>query len=159
MSRSVLRILRATPVSSETLRKYLRYSVAFMSTSTRPNSELFQTGQIQTSTNQTQTNLVKLFRAIDAITILANRSSLESPIFIKPDLSPTERATESILLRERWLLFQNGHSRKSIKLNSQHGCVNNQLYGKVINSQFQCSTQSILQALAFLFHNQWSHNL
>ena len=86
--------------------------------------------------------LVKLHRAA---TILANRSSLAPPIFIKPDLSPTERDIESILLKERWSLIQNGHSRKSIKLNSQCSCIylNNQLYGKVINSQFQRSTQTI----------------
>ena len=49
------------------------------------------------------------------------------------------------LLKERWSLIQNGHSRKSIKLNSQRSCIylNNQLYGKVINSQFQRSTQTI----------------
>jgi len=88
--------------------------------------------------------LVKLHRAIDAATILANQSSLKSPLFITPDLSPAERAIESILLKERWSPIQDGYSRKLIELNSQRSCiyVNNQLYGKVINSQLQRSTQS-----------------
>ena len=112
-----------------------------------PNQILdcFRLGKFKSQQTRPRPILVKLHRAIDAATILANRSSLASPIFIKPDLSPTERAIESILLKERWSLIQNSHSRKSIKLNSQRSCIylNNQLYGKVINSQFQRSTQTI----------------
>ena len=112
-----------------------------------PNQILdcFRLGKFKSQQTRPRPILVKLHHAIDAATILANRSSLAPPIFIKPDLSPTERAIESILLKERWSLIQNGHSRKSIKLNSQRSCIylNNQLYGKVINSQFQRSTQTI----------------
>jgi len=106
--------------------------------------DCFRLGKFKPQQSRPRPILVKLLRAIDAATILANRSSLASPILIKPDLSPAERAVESILLKERWSLIQNGHPRKSIKLNSQRGCIylNNQLYGKVINSQFQRSNYS-----------------
>ena len=113
-----------------------------------PNQILdcFRLGKFKPQQTRPRPILVKLHRAIDAVTIFANRSALKPPIFIKSDLSPAERATESILLKERWSLIQKGHSRKSIKLNSQRGCLflNNQLYGKVINSQFQHSVQSVV---------------
>ena len=44
--------------------------------------------------------LVKLQRAIDILSILANRTVLKSPVFIRPDLSPSEQKVESILLKE-----------------------------------------------------------
>ena len=47
--------------------------------------------------------LVKLQRAIDASSILANRGLLSSPIFIKSDMSPAELEIESILLKENGL--------------------------------------------------------
>jgi len=39
--------------------------------------------------------LVKLQHAIDASSILTNRTALKSPVFIKPDLSPSEQKVES----------------------------------------------------------------
>jgi len=38
-------------------------------------------------------------------TFLANRTSMSSPIFIKPDMSSAKQAIESILLKERWILI------------------------------------------------------
>ena len=72
-------------------------------------------------------------RTIDATIILANRTSLSSPIFIKLDMSPTEQKIESILLKERWLLIEGGFNRKSIKISSvNHSIyVNNQVFGRV----------------------------
>jgi len=45
--------------------------------------------------------LVKLQRAIDASSILANKESLSSPVFIKPDMSPAELQIKPLLLKER----------------------------------------------------------
>ena len=50
--------------------------------------------------------LVKFIRSVDVTNILANRWSLFPPYSLKPDLSPTERLKESILLKERWKLIQ-----------------------------------------------------
>jgi len=48
------------------------------------------------------------------------------------------------LLKVRWSLIQKGHQRKSIRINSQRSCiyVNNQMYGKVVDSQFQQLTSA-----------------
>ena len=76
---------------------------------------------------------------IDATTILANRTSLSSPNFIKPDMSPAEQEAESILLKERWSLIQGVFNCKSIKISSVNNSiyVNNLVFGRVVNSQFQ----------------------
>ena len=67
--------------------------------------------------------LVKLQRAIDASSILANKGSLSAPISIQPDKSPAELQIESILLKERWNLIQAGHQRKALPEISGHGYV------------------------------------
>jgi len=51
---------------------------------------------------------------MDANVILVNRASLSPPHLLKPDMSPEDRAIESILLKERWSLIQRGHNRKQI---------------------------------------------
>jgi len=49
---------------------------------------------------------------------LSKISEFKSPIQ-KPDLLPEERAQESVLLKERWLLIQKGVERKQIKLRDE----------------------------------------
>ena len=79
---------------------------------------------------------------MDVNTILANKSSLPSPLIIKPDMSPQERAIESVLLKERWSLIKAGHNRKQIKLSNNRIFVNNQLHGEVINAVFKYSSST-----------------
>ena len=85
--------------------------------------------------------LVKLQCTIDAAIILANRTSLSSPIFIKSDLSPAEQEVELILFKERWSLIEGGFDHKSIKISNVNNniYINNQVFGRVVNSQFQCT--------------------
>ena len=52
--------------------------------------------------------LVRLIRIADVHSILSNRGSLSSPIYIKPDMTKEERHRESVLLKERWNLIQSG---------------------------------------------------
>ena len=80
--------------------------------------DCFRSGKFKRQLTRPRPILVKLQRAIDAATILANRSQLSSPLLNKPDLSPAEREIESILLKVRWSLIQKPHLRKSIKINS-----------------------------------------
>ena len=87
--------------------------------------------------------LVKLRRTLDANTILANKGSLSSPLIIKPDLSPEERAREAVLLKERWSLLQQGYERKMIKIRNNSIFVNNQLFGQYKNSVFQRCTNNL----------------
>ena len=58
-----------------------------------------------------------LVMSIDTNAILANKSALYSPLFIKPDMTSSERAIESALLKQHWLLTEAGYDRKQIKSN------------------------------------------
>ena len=105
--------------------------------------DCYRLGKYNPQKSKPRPILVKLQRAIDASSILANKGSLSAPIFIKPDKSLAELEIESILLKERWNLIQAGHQRKSIRINSRTSRIylNNQVFGKVENSKFVRSTQ------------------
>ena len=80
--------------------------------------------------------LVKFLRSADVNTLLRNRSKLTS-LSIKPDLTPEERARESLLLKERWSLIQKGFDRKQIKIYNHSVFVNNKLYCKLVDSKIE----------------------
>ena len=85
----------------------------------------------------------KLQCAIDASSILANRTSLKSPVFIT--WSITNWTKNWINLVEGKVGTHTGWSwLKAIKINSRNCTLylNNKAYGKVVNSQFQHSTYS-----------------
>ena len=86
--------------------------------------DCFRLGKFKQNQSRPRPILIKLQRTMDVNTILANKSSLPSPLIIKPDMSPQERAIESVLLKERWSLIKAGHNRKQIKLSSNHIFVN-----------------------------------
>ena len=62
--------------------------------------------------------LVKMSRSCEVSSILSQRRKLQScpGIFIKPDMSPTERKIESLLMTERWELIQSGIPKDQIKV-------------------------------------------
>jgi len=74
--------------------------------------ECYRLGKYKAQQPRPRPILVKLRRTLDVNTILANKGSLSSPLIIKPDLSPEERAREAVLLKERWSLLQQGYKRK-----------------------------------------------
>ena len=80
--------------------------------------------------------LVKFVRCHDASLILSNKRNLSSipGISIKPDLSPEDRRTESLLLKERRSLIASGVDRKVIKIRGSTLFVNNVKHGCVVNS-------------------------
>ena len=84
--------------------------------------------------------LVSLTTAYEAMSILRKRynSKKLSGVFVKPDLSPEERATESLLLRERKALISAGEDRRNIRIYGNALFVNKRKYGIVVNSTFQC---------------------
>ena len=98
--------------------------------------DCYRLGKSKSQQTRPHPILVKLQQAIDVSAILANRCSLSSPPFIKPDMSPDKRKIESTLLGERWSLIQAGYDRKI-----SNNCIDldNQLFGKVVNSHFQRS--------------------
>ena len=89
--------------------------------------------------------LVKLTRSCDVSNILANRGKLSNlpGISIKPLMSPKERKTESILLRERYILITSGTSKSDIKIRRNALYINNTKYGSATDSIFTfCSSPS-----------------
>ena len=104
--------------------------------------DCFRLGKFKQNQSRPRPILIKLQRTMDVNTILANKSSLPSPLIIKPDMSPQERAIESVLLKERWSLIKAGHNRKQIKLSNNRIFVNNQLHGEVINAVFKYSSST-----------------
>jgi len=81
--------------------------------------------------------MVKFLRTIDATHILSNRKLLQSPVYVKPDLTQEERKTESLLLRERRVLIDKGISHNRIKLRNSQLLLDNQPLCTVQNFQIQ----------------------
>ena len=69
-------------------------------------------GKFNSNATKPRPILVSFLRSIDASMALSKISEFKSPIRIKPDLSPEERAQESVLLKEHWSLIQKGAERK-----------------------------------------------
>ena len=65
-----------------------------------------------------------------------------------PDMSPTERRSESILLKERWCLIQSGVPCEVIKIRGSRLLVRNKLHGRVISagSDFSFSCHNSVSA-------------
>ena len=84
--------------------------------------DYFRLGKFKPNQSRPRPILLKLQRIMDANIILANKTSLRTPLMVKPDMSLEERAIESVLLKERWSLIQSGHNRKQIKISK------NQIY-------------------------------
>lgn len=79
--------------------------------------------------------LVSLNSTADVYNILSKRHNSPSPITIKPDLSPTNRKIEALLLKERWRLIESGVDRRHIKIRGSNIYLNDQLHGKIIESE------------------------
>ena len=89
--------------------------------------------------------LVKLTHSCDVSNILANLDKLSNlpGISIKPQMSPKERNTESILLRERYILINSGTSKSDIKIRRNALYINNTKYDSATDSIFTlCSSPS-----------------
>ena len=102
--------------------------------------DLHRLGKFKPSQQHPRPLLVQFLRALDAQAVLYDRSKLSPPILAKPDMTPEERNTESLLLKERWKLIQQGYSHKSIKI---HIYFNNQSHGIVTNSKFNQLSQLV----------------
>ena len=105
--------------------------------------DCYRLGQFKVQQSRPRPILVKLQHTIDANAILVNKSSISSPFLIKSDMSPVERANESILLKEHWSLIQTGYNRRHIKLGSTCIHIDGQIYGEIIDSEFKCNESYI----------------
>lgn len=99
--------------------------------------DCFRLGKYNTSHTRPRPLMVKFLRTIDATHILSNRKLLQSPVYVKPDLTQEERKTESLLLRERRVLIDKGIGRNRIKLRNSQLFLDNQPHCTVQNFQLQ----------------------
>ena len=106
-----------------------------------PNAikDCFRLGKYNSNHTRPRPLMVKFLRTIDAAHILSNRKLLQSPVYVKPDLTPEERKTESLLLKERRVLIDKGVTRNRIKLRNSQLFVDNQLHCAVQSSKIQFS--------------------
>ena len=72
--------------------------------------DIHRLGKYSVEAKKSRPLLVKFIRASK------RRSSIGASVIIKPDMSPSERKRESILLKERWSLIQSGVPRKAIRI-------------------------------------------
>ena len=105
-------------------------------------------GKFNSTSSSPRPILVKFIRSVDVTNILANRWSLSPPYSLKPDLSPTERLKESILLKERWKLIQSGTLRKDIKIKNDRLFVHGNVFGKLVDCVFYPSDIDVTSSLA-----------
>ena len=98
----------------------------------------FRLGKYKQNQDRPRPLLIKLNRAIDVVTILANRGSLnDKSITVKPDMSPQEKQKEALLLKQQWSLMQSGINKADIKIKSSSIYVKGKKYGYVLNSEFK----------------------
>ena len=110
--------------------------------------DFFRLGKYVSSSSRPRPLLVKFLRSADVNTLLQNRSKLTSSLSIKPDLTPEERAKESLLLKERWSLIQKGFERKQIKISNYSVFVNNKLYCKLVDSKIEFHDSDITKQMS-----------
>ena len=97
--------------------------------------DCYRLGKYSESNKRSRPILVELHRSHDVSIILSKRSKLQgSSTFIKPDMSQAEKATEKILLNQRWQLIQAG--KTNIKIRGPRLYINGRLHGQVVDSQF-----------------------
>lgn len=84
--------------------------------------------------------LVRLSRKSEVKSILSNRSKLNPPFWIKPDMTPEEMVADSLLMKERWSLIQTGVEQKDIKVSKDSLYVKGQIHAVVEESQLVLQT-------------------
>ena len=102
----------------------------------------FRLGKFNPGNKRPRPLLVKFLRSADATNILSNKSKLKSPVYIKPDLTPEEKAKEQLLLKERRSLIEKGVNRKQIKLRGYNIYIDSKLHCKIVDYKLQVFSES-----------------
>ena len=98
--------------------------------------DCYRLGKFIPSRSKPRPILVKFLRSLDTSLILTNKKLLTPPIYIKPDMTPEEKAKESILLKERKALIEQGYEHKSIRMYKNCLYLNDRLFGQCNESGF-----------------------
>ena len=80
--------------------------------------------------------------------LLASKSAMSSPLFIRPDITASEYAIESALLKQQWLLTENSYDHKQIKFSND--CI--YVSGKILDRS-QMVSSIVLKIIRFIHHN------
>ena len=96
----------------------------------------FRLGKFSKSKQRPRPLLVKFLHSQDVNSVLSKRRRLNGSIKIKLDVSLKERATEAILLKERWHLIQNGFDRLNIRIRNSRLYVMGKMFGEVKDLKF-----------------------
>ena len=83
---------------------------------------------------------------------MLNRDKLVPLIIVKPAMTEEKRNIESLLLRKRWNLIQNGMDCKQIKIYNNRIYVNKKLHGEVKDSKSHHSDSLIRECSATTEH-------
>jgi len=111
--------------------------------------DIYRLGKFKNNSSKPRPLLVKFLRSADVDYVLSTKSKLKSKLFLKPDLTPEERAKESLLLKERWSLIQKGVESKQIKMRNYSIFINNQQHCKLVGTQLEYqSTKPSLPAVS-----------
>ena len=98
--------------------------------------ECVRLGRYSQHNAQSRLLLVRFNKVSDVLEVLSKRQSLPVNIFVKPDLSPSDRQVESILLKERRSLINASVNRLRIKIHNNCIYVDRCLFGRVLNGTF-----------------------
>lgn len=74
--------------------------------------------------------LVRLTRVPEVSSILSKRGNIQTPLSVRPDLSPYDRRREAALMKERWTLMQSGVNKSEIKIRGSRLLVRNKLHAQ-----------------------------
>lgn len=97
----------------------------------------FRLGKFDKDSKRPRPILIKFTRTSDVMKILAKSGSIASPLAIKPDLPPAERAIKSLLMKERWKLIQSGVDRKDMRIQGPRLMVKRDLYAQVSRGKLE----------------------
>ena len=79
---------------------------------------------------------MKLTRSTDILNLLSHQSSVQDKIVLKPDFSPQEKKTNS-------LLWQSGIDCQLIKIQNSTIILNGKVHGKVTNGVLELTSLRI----------------
>ena len=93
-------------------------------------------GKYSQSSSRPRPILVTLNSTIAVSSVLSLCSRLTSPISIRPDLTPADRLSRGLLLRERRSLLDAGAEKNAIRIRGSGLYVSGRLVGKVVNGVY-----------------------
>ena len=94
-------------------------------------THLYRLGKYDHKSQRPRLLLVKFLRSNMVLDILSSKTKLETPIYIKPDMTQHESQKERWLLKERRSLIEQGTEQRYIKLRNDFIFVQNKFHCKV----------------------------